>query len=157
MGVWSDVLGVFLKNKAGKEDTVIIYFAGHGAVESEPNIPDGDGLEKYLLPFDAEPDSLYSSALPMDEIQKLFRRIQAERVIFIIDSCYSGAGGGRSILTSNKYNERRGDPSDKYLDRLTEGKGRIILTASRANELSIEKSDLEHGGLYLLPFGGVAW
>ena len=81
----------------------------------------------------------------MDEIQKLFRRIQAEWVIFIIDSCYSGAGGGRSILTSNKYNERRGDPSDKYLDRLTEGKGRIILTASRANELSIEKSDLEHG------------
>ena len=140
-----DVLGVFLKNRAGKEDTVIIYFAGHGTTEPEPNIPDGDGLEKYLLPFDAEPKSLYSSAMPMDEIKNLFRRIQAERVIFIIDSCYSGAGGGRSILSSSKYNERRGGPSDKYLDRLTEGRGRIILTASRANELSIEKIDLEHG------------
>jgi hypothetical protein len=140
-----NVLGVFLKYKAGKEDTVIIYFAGHGAVELKSNIPDGDGLEKYLLPFDAEPNSLHYSAMPMDEIKKLFRRIQAKRVIFIIDSCYSGSGGGRSILTSNKHNKKRGGLSDKYLDRLTEGNGRIILTASRANELSIEKRDLEHG------------
>jgi hypothetical protein len=48
-------LGTHLKNKVGKGDMVIIYFAGHGACEKDVMSPDGDGLEKYILPYDADP------------------------------------------------------------------------------------------------------
>ena len=48
------LLGTKLKRRASKEDTVIIFYAGHGAVETDPTNPDGDGFEKYLLPYDAE-------------------------------------------------------------------------------------------------------
>ena len=81
------VLGTTLKNKAGKDDMVIIYFAGHGATEKDTFSPDGDGLEKYLLPFNADLNDLYSTALPMGELSKIFNRISSERLIYIADAC----------------------------------------------------------------------
>lgn len=134
-------LGTHLKKKAGKEDMVIIYFAGHGATEKDVLSPDGDGLEKYLLPYDVDPQDLYASALPMREISHIFYRIQSQRIIFIADSCYSGASGGRTISLSGV----RANISDSFLDRIAGGKGTVIMTASGANEVSAEDENLQHG------------
>ncbi|MCA9471568.1 MAG: caspase family protein [Nitrospira sp.] len=134
-------LGTELKRKAGPKDTVIIYYAGHGAPETDSASPDGDGLEKYLIPYDADPQDLYTTGLPMREVETIFDRIAAERVIFITDSCYSGATAGRTFSTA----ARRAVVSDNFLSRLAEGKGRVVLTASRASEVSEERDDLRHG------------
>lgn len=134
-------LGTDLKRKAGPQDTVIIYYAGHGAPETDAMSPDGDGLEKYLIPFDADPKDLYSTGLPMREVETIFHRLSADRVIFITDSCYSGATAGRTFSTAS----RRATVSDKFLTRLAKGKGRVVLTASRAGEVSEERDDLGHG------------
>ena len=134
-------LGTHLKKMAGKEDMVIIYFAGHGATEKDVLSPDGDGLEKYILPYDVDPEDLYASALPMREISHIFYRIQSQRIIFIADACYSGASGGRTISLSGI----RANISDAFLDRITGGKGTIIMTASGANEVSAEDEKLQHG------------
>lgn len=135
------ILGTRLKNKAGKDDMVIIYFAGHGATERDMMSPDGDGLEKYLLPYDADPNDLYASALPMREIAHIFHRIRSERLIFIADACYSGASGGRTVSISGV----RANISDAFLERIAGGKGKVIITASSANEVSVEKDELRHG------------
>ncbi len=135
------ILGTYLKAKARKDDMVILYFAGHGATERDVMSPDGDGLEKYLLPSDADPKDLYASALPMREISHIFHRIRSERLIFIVDSCYSGASGGRTISSPGF----RANISEAFLDRIASGKGRIIITASGANEVSEESSALGHG------------
>ncbi len=134
-------LGTHLKNMAGKDDMVIIFFAGHGATERDVMSPDGDGLEKYLLPYDADPKDLYATAMPMGEISKIFSRIQAERLVFIADSCYSGASGGRTIDVSGI----RATISEAFLDRIAGGKGRVIITASSANEVSAEYDNLKQG------------
>jgi len=134
-------LGTHLKNKAGKDDMVIIFFAGHGATEKDVMSPDGDGLEKYLLPYDADPKDLYATALPMVEVSRIFNRIRSERLIFIADSCYSGASGGRTIGITGI----RANISEAYLDRIARGKGRVIMTASGANEVSAEKDKFQHG------------
>jgi len=134
-------LGTHLKNKAGKEDMVIIFFAGHGATEKDAMSPDGDGLEKYLLPHDADPRDLYATALPMGEISRIFSRIRSERLVFIADSCYSGASGGRTIGIT----DIRANISEAFLERIAGGKGRVIITASGANEVSAEKDELQHG------------
>jgi uncharacterized caspase-like protein len=120
---------------------VIIYLAGHGATERDAASPDEDGLEKYILPYNADPRDLYASALPMREVAQIFQRIGSERLVFIGDTCYSGASGGRTVYTSGT----RANLSGAFLDRLSRGKGRMILTASDANELSIEKDELQHG------------
>ena len=134
-------LGTHLKKMAGKQDMVIIYFAGHGATEKDVLSPDGDGLEKYILPYDVDPEDLYASALPMREISHIFYRIQSQRIIFIADACYSGASGGRTISLTGI----RANISDAFLDRITAGKGTVIITASGANEVSAEDEKLQHG------------
>ncbi|MGD8765215.1 MAG: caspase family protein [Desulfobacteraceae bacterium] len=134
-------MGTQLKKRAGQDDMVIIFFAGHGATEKDVTSPDGDGLEKYLLPVDAELDDIYTSALPMREIGHIFRRIKSERIIFIADSCYSGASGGRTINVTGI----RASLSDAFLDRISGGKGTVIITASGANEVSMESDEFKHG------------
>lgn len=135
-------LGTFLARSAKKDDTVLIYFAGHGAPEVDQRGVERDGFSKYLVPTDAEPDDLYSTALPMDELQTIFGRLEAERVIVFLDSCYSGAAGGRTFASKKT---RAGHVDELFLERLTSSKGRAILTASRPAEVSMELSELGHG------------
>ncbi|MFO7706973.1 MAG: caspase family protein [Desulfobacterales bacterium] len=133
--------GTHLKSHAGENDLVIIFFAGHGSTERDSKSPDQDGLEKYLLPHDTEPRDLYSSAIPMREIAYIFERIRSQRLIFIADACYSGASGGRTASDGGL----RATLSDTFLDRLAGGRGKVIITASAANEVSVEKDELQHG------------
>jgi hypothetical protein len=135
-------LGTFLARSAKKDDTVFIFFAGHGAPEVDQQGVERDGFAKYLVPSDAEPDDLYSTALPMDEIQTIFGRIEAERVVVFLDSCYSGAAGGRTFASKKT---RSAHVDDLFLERLTRSKGRAIITASRPAEVSIELPELGHG------------
>jgi hypothetical protein len=139
-----DVLGVKVRQRAGKNDTVIIYFSGHGAPEADPHSPDQDGVAKYLLPVNAERDSLFSTALAMEEVRTIFRRLISDRVIFIADSCYSGAAGGRTLMPTGT--DFRSINQDNLLARLRDtGIGRVIMTASRGSEVSQEKDELGHG------------
>jgi uncharacterized caspase-like protein len=68
-------------------------------------------------------------------------RLASERVIFITDACYSGATAGRTVQTA----ARRATISDNYLARLSKAKGRVVMTASRANQVSEERDSLGHG------------
>jgi uncharacterized caspase-like protein len=134
-------LGTELRRKAGQKDTVIIYFAGHGAPELDATSPDEDGLEKYLVMYDSDSEDLYTTGLPMREVEVIFQRLAAERVIFIADTCFSGAAVGRTFATV----ARRATVSEAFLARLSKGKGRVVLTASRANQVSQERDELGHG------------
>lgn len=134
-------LGTHLKSRAAQDDMVIIFFAGHGATEKDSTSPDGDGLEKYLLPYDADPQDLFATALPMEDVSNIFKRIRSDRLVFIADSCYSGASGGRTVGISGI----RANISDGFLNRISSGKGRVVISASGANEVSVENDDLRQG------------
>src|SRR5262249_54332426 len=54
-------LGTFLARSAKKEDLILIFYAGHGAPEIDPRGAEPDGLAKYLVPSDADPNDLYST------------------------------------------------------------------------------------------------
>ncbi|HEV8672435.1 MAG TPA: caspase family protein [Methylomirabilota bacterium] len=135
-------LGTFLARAARKDDTVLIFFAGHGAPEIDPRGLEKDGLAKYLVPVDADPDDLFSTAFPMDDIQTIFGRIEAERVVVFLDTCYSGAAGGRTFAARKT---RAGQLDDGFLERLARAKGRAIITAARPAEVSLELPELGHG------------
>jgi uncharacterized caspase-like protein len=77
----------------------------------------------------------------MGEVARIFSRISSERLVFISDTCYSGATGGRTVPVMGI----RANVSGAFWDRLSQGKGRVIITASDANEVSVEKDDLKHG------------
>jgi uncharacterized caspase-like protein len=141
-------LGEWLYKKAGKDDTVFVYYAGHGAPEVDASGNDRDGLSKYLIPRDADPESLFVTAFAMDDIETIFRRLQSERVVIMIDTCFSGSvgdgktSGGRTFM---RQATRSGHMTKEFLDRLAGSKGRVVISASGPNELALELPELKHG------------
>jgi len=134
-------LGDFLKQKALKEDEVIIYYAGHGTTDPEPTSE--GGLAKYLVPWDADPTSLFATGIPMEEIDHIFARLAARKILLVQDTCFSGGAGGRTFLRRGLT--RAATITDKFLQDLASRQGRMILTASDANQLSLESPELGHG------------
>jgi len=114
----------FLKQKAGKKDTVIIMMAGHGIVES-PGTKKG-----YVLTYDADPQDLPTTSMPMDELKQLFSEqlTRVGRVLMFVDVCRSGTIGTVTNTTINND-----------VSKLGESEGDLFLfLASRARELSFE-------------------
>lgn len=139
------ILGTDLvKHANNPDDLVLIYFAGHGEMEADRSSADSDGYSKYLLPYDANREDLFGSALSMEELSRILQRLHAERVVLIIDSCFSGAAGGRTPYEPNITS--RGVITDEFLARIASlGKGRVILTASGSREVARESNEHRHG------------
>lgn len=137
-------MGTFLARNAGEDDMVCIYFAGHGSPELDPTGKAEDNLEKFIVPYDAKKDDLFGYGLSMDTIRKILdERIKSKRAVFFIDSCYSGEAGGRTFSRPDVA-ARNITISEKFLDQLS-SEGRIIITASKPDELSLETDELKHG------------
>lgn len=87
--------------KAGKDDSLLIFFAGHGYLEKET----GQG---YWIPRDGllQGDAREVSFLSSTWVRDVLKRSKAKHVAVVSDSCFSGAllgsrGGARSI--DDKY------------------------------------------------------
>jgi formylglycine-generating enzyme required for sulfatase activity len=139
-------LGTTLARRAVRGDTVFIYYAGHGALEADLSGRELDGYAKYLIPHDASTADLFASAINMAEVEIFFSRIQAETVVLALDTCYSGAGGGRGFANLPPGRDARGITlQPDFLARLARGRGRAILTAADTNEVALELAELGHG------------
>lgn len=118
--------------QALEEDTVIIYFAGHGSSES----PDSPG-NLFLLPFDTNYDDIAATGFPMWDIETALKRfIKAKKVVVIADACHSG-GIGQSFDVA-----RRGvqiNQINSGLQNLSRtGDGIAVISAADDRQLSQE-------------------
>ena len=126
-------LKIFL-NRALEKDLVLIYFAGHGMPEA------GRRDEAYLLPYDTELATLASDALPMRELDDIIKnRIYAQKVVMITDACHSGHLG-----TEGYRGPEHRSVTDEFLNKLAESSGKVVFTATKKNELSVEGK--QYGG-----------
>jgi uncharacterized caspase-like protein len=127
----------WLYQNATSECTVFVFFAGHGGVESDRTGLEPDGTAKYLLPWDANVDNLFASALSNAEFHHLLNTIRARRLVIFMDACYAGGvaqRGARDLaIIANPY------------ERLAEGEGRLVIAASKPNQRSWEDESLGHG------------
>lgn len=139
----------WIARHAGTSDLVVIYVATHGT----PRTMDTAGGANYLVTYDTEvynggsfdEDAMFATAYPMvDLADSVASRMKALRTAIILDTCYSGgsirtASSGDGDALANK------GPSDKMLERMSQGTGRIVLSASQVNEESLESPALRHG------------
>jgi len=125
------ILGDELPRKVGKNDRVIIFFAGHGQTEQLPD----DSQMGYIVPVDADTGNIFSTAISMDQVRIFSRRLKAKHVLYLIDSCYAGLGLTRagSIPASEK----------DYLRKITTRKAHQMLVAGGKGELAHEEGS--HG------------
>lgn len=130
-------IGRWLHQEASDDSTVFVFFAGHGGLESDRTGMEPDGIQKYLLPWDAKHDDLFNSALSNADFHRLLNTVRARRLVIFMDACYSGGvaeRGGRDLgVVGNPY------------ERLAEGQGRLVIAASKPNQRSWEDETLGHG------------
>lgn len=92
-------LGRWLVGRVREEDSVILYFAGHGIYGADLAQAAADGAgaraEKYFLPADWDgtrtAEGLYDAGIPMGELTEYLARLRAREVVLLFDTCHSGA------------------------------------------------------------------
>ena len=143
-------LGTWLAKAAGRQDLVVIYYSGHGAPDQDNNVSE-DGIRKYIVSYDADPNDLFSTAVPMDDLSAALLRIRSERAIVLLDCCYSGAatpaGQAGAVRTFAPHGVSYASTiKSGFIDTLSRsGRGRAVITGCDPAERSWEYDDLKHG------------
>jgi uncharacterized caspase-like protein len=129
--------------RAEPEDTVVIYFAGHGTAQAQ---------RFYLIPHDlgytGERTKLTEQGLKTMlahsisdiELEAAVEGLDAGHLLLIIDACNSG----QALEAEEK---RRGPMNSKGLAQLAYEKGMYILTAAQSFQAALEAAQLGHGYL----------
>ena len=128
--------------RAEPEDTVIIYFAGHGTAQAQ---------RFYLIPHDlgytGDRTKLNEQGLQSDTLDTAFQilswneaveGLDAGHLLLVIDACNSG----QALEAEEK---RRGPMNSKGLAQLAYEKGMYILTAAQSYQAALEAAQLGHG------------
>jgi metacaspase-1 len=112
------------------QDTVVIYFSGHGA-----RLGSGPSEASVLIPFDCSPSDATATTLSETELSTALAAIPTERLVVLIDACHSAGAG--SFKTSSEIPGLDLGFTEKSLARLATGKGRVLIASSRASETSL--------------------
>lgn len=116
--------------KAGKDDTIVLFFSGHGAFD--PIRPD----DFMFLPYDTETDYIGATSVKMSGLDFL-KGISAERVLIIADACY--AGGFTDMKAKSLV------PSmETFMKEIRNSSGRAIITSAKPEQLSWENPKLKN-------------
>ncbi len=113
------VLGDELYAKTRDDDRVFIFFAGHGQTQ---DLPSG-GKDGYIIPVDGDLNNYYSTAISMQQLQRLADRIRAKHMFYAMDACFSG------LLL-----QLRGEALNEPPGELTTVPARQVLTAGAEGE-----------------------
>jgi proteasome lid subunit RPN8/RPN11 len=130
-----------LKQYAARaEDTLLVYFAGHGFT--------GDRNELYLSLTETHPDELPVSAIAYDVVRQLVRESPARNRVVVLDTCFSGLA----------VQDMAGDAAAAVLGQVGI-EGTYILTATERNAPALAPPGARYtsftGELIHLLVGGV--
>jgi WD40 repeat protein len=129
--------------RAEPEDTVVIYFAGHGTAQAQ---------RFYLIPHDLGYtgertklteqglNTMLAHSISDIELENAVEGLDAGHLVLIIDACNSG----QALEAEEK---RRGPMNSKGLAQLAYEKGMYILTAAQSFQAALEAAQLGHGYL----------
>lgn len=80
-----------IKAKGTPDSKIFVYFAGHGS-------PDPVTGKPFILPYDGSPDYINTSGYPLEELYTALASANAGGALVILDSCFSGSKGPRTLL-----------------------------------------------------------
>jgi WD40 repeat protein len=128
---------------AQPEDTVFLYYAGHGTAR---------GPRFYIVPHDlghqggraeltaAAVENILEHSISDTDLVRAFERMDAGRAVLIIDAC----NAGQALEADEK---RLGPMNSKGLAQLAYEKGMYILTAAQGYQAALETAQFGHGYL----------
>jgi hypothetical protein len=133
----SEILGSIskLKNRVGRNDNVLIYYAGHGYLD--PDTDDG-----FWIPVDAARED-ESNWLLIDRVRSKIKAMPAKHVMVVADSCFSGKFT-RSAVTRGIKIEIASSEYVPALQHLIDKKSRTALTSGGLEPVLDSSSGGDH-------------
>jgi len=120
-----------LLGSADKDDTVFLFFSGHGFSE---------GNKAYLVVNDSRADDMVRTTVPFHEILTEIEKSSCERIALFLDCCHSGLRfprGERSIL-------RDMDPRE-IAAFFRDSTYRVAFSSCRSDQKSYSSNKYKHG------------
>ena len=113
---------------------VVVFYSGHGA----PGLEDKRG---YLLPVNADPDTVELNGYPIDVLYENLSNLEEARSVAVyIDACFSGGSGGGGMLIESASPVYVGATLPEQAgDRLS------VLTAASGDQLASWDRKAGHG------------
>ncbi len=116
--------------KAGKDDSVVLYFSGHGAIDPKR------GSEFFFVTYDADPEYLAATALLVSGV-RFMKRLSARHALLLADMCHAGG--------ISEWQTKSIVPSlESVVREFQESSGRVIITSSKPDEYSLEMPGMEN-------------
>jgi hypothetical protein len=118
-----------LREVVQKDDLVLIYLVSHG----QPTKEDRNNTSFILTHASRGGDTgIYTTSIQViDVVQELARELKAQRVVIMLDACFSGD----AISGQRDY---AGHPAPYLLDAFTRGSGRAVFAAAKSTQRSWE-------------------
>jgi len=120
-----------IANALNGEASIIFFYAGHG-------VPDEKSESAYLLPVDCDGKELERYAYKLDELYREFGKTNAQKILVIMDACFSGAQRGGEMITAARGVKIKPKPS------MPEG-NTIVFSATHADEAAYPYKEQGHG------------
>ena len=126
----------WLARRAGTDDTVVVFFSGHGAQRV-------GGFEpgEYLCPVEADWYNLRGTAISDEEFTTALRAIRAGRIAVFLDACHSGGVGEPKDAAL----QVKSGLSEAAYTRMAQGRGRVVVASCRPDEVSWELPGIRNG------------
>lgn len=136
----------WLQASATQKDIIILFLAAHGMNE---------GRNYYLVPWDAELDSLRRSGVAWGDFADILGNLPSKTLMFL-DTCHSGQLGDNLY----KFNTRGAsknvaDASEAIRELTSDENGVVVMAASTQGEESVEHEDWGHGAFTLALIEGL--
>lgn len=149
-----------IAEKAGKDDVVFIFYAGHGSQQPNSLSPENDKLDETIVPADAWKSEI--SDIRDKEQRVMYNAILSKgaKLTVILDCCHSGSmsRGGEPVYGRPKFrkieksNLDAKDPGAAPLPETVGGDRFLLISAAQDYELAAEAADedgVPHGAFSL--------
>jgi hypothetical protein len=129
-----------LRSRVKEEDSVVLYFSGHGSVGPGQ----GGRSHYYLVPPGGLLTDLAGTALADDVLEELVGQLPARQIVVILDTCYSGGASGTIRGRGVSALGAASRPSGPLIEKSA---GRVVMSASLADQVAYE-DDGRASGLF---------
>jgi serine/threonine protein kinase len=130
-------LSRWLPEQAHGSDLVVIYFAGHGMVQTV-----GRREEGFLLPYDADPNDVVTRGVAMSDLARWIDDLDTRAVVVCLDCCHAGKVFGQRGASPPTVRNMELRPA--VLQGMS-GRGRYLIASCDEGQKSFECAELGHG------------
>ncbi|MCB0464983.1 MAG: caspase family protein [Aequorivita sp.] len=133
-----------LLESTDEDSSVLLYYSGHGGMYSDNTFIKDEAKKKpeaenqkyfHLCPNDYDPKNYKTTWIKAEEIKYKISQLKSRRLIFFLDCCHAaGMTAGVSGLSAQQPRHTNADGLAQNLD---DGRGMTIVSACRAEQLSV--------------------